>query len=118
VGGGWYELSWVGGGERTYLLIVRLLRWEPKRPCMRRMGGWGGELEGGSWRVYSSATVSRCVGELEKQRREGARGTRGLNMRAIITGQLVDAMSWMVERIVRCQGILQSASHLQRSLRA
>lgn len=35
----------------AYLLIVRLLRCEPKRPCMRRMGEREGELGGGSWRV-------------------------------------------------------------------
>jgi hypothetical protein len=34
--------------ERTYLLIVRLLRWEPKRPCISRIGEWDGELAGGS----------------------------------------------------------------------
>ena len=64
--------------EAPYLLMVRLLRCEPNRPCIMIIGP--GPLilvfSGGSWRWKASSTTSsgfswrRRVWELEKHRRE------------------------------------------------
>jgi len=63
-----------------YLLKVRLLRWEPKRPCIMIMGGldlWL-SVSGGSWRVKarSRGELWKHRGEVEKARRNiGERGS-------------------------------------------